>query len=90
MLEDHRIHGMGHGTPIAAHGPEACGTPAPFMLDVGISSTRRIAAFWGLAPAISGGEARPRLTRVTPPTPPRAGGVAGVINDALRAAGLLR
>ncbi|WP_271300303.1 extracellular catalytic domain type 1 short-chain-length polyhydroxyalkanoate depolymerase [Sphingomonas sp. CV7422] len=90
VLEDHRIHGMGHGTPIAAHGPEACGMPAPFMLDVGISSTRRIAAFWGLAPALSTGEARPRLTRVTPPTPQRAGGVAGVINDALRAAGLLR
>ena len=94
-IEDHRIRGMGHGTPIAVHGPEACGTAGAFMLDVGISSTRRIAAFWGLAPAVDTAAAKPRpserLKRVPTPSPKReAGGVAGVINDALRAAGLLR
>ena len=91
VIEDHRIHGMGHGTPIAAHGPEACGTPGPFMLDVGIASTRRIAAFWGIAPAVAAPAARgsAKLTRVSTPRREPAG-VAGVINDALRAAGLLR
>jgi len=91
VIEDHRIHGMGHGTPIAAHGPEACGTPGPFMLDVGIASTRRIAAFWGIAPAVAAPAARGGATLTRVPTPKReATGVAGVINDALRAAGLLR
>lgn len=90
VIEDHRIHGMGHGTPIAAHGPEACGTPGPFMLDVGLSSTRRIAAFWGIAPALAApSRGTARLTRIATPTREPTG-VAGVINDALRAAGLLR
>ncbi len=88
VIEDYRIAGMGHGTPIATQGAEACGVAGPFMLDVGVSSTRRIAAFWGIAPAVV---ARPGAQRlhVVPPRSEGAG-VASVINDALRAAGLLR
>ena len=48
LIETRRIHGMGHGTPLATRGDGAVGAAAPFMLDVGISSTREIAAFWGL------------------------------------------
>jgi poly(3-hydroxybutyrate) depolymerase len=48
LVEDFRIANMGHGTPIATTGPEACGSAMPHMLDAGISSTRRIAATWGL------------------------------------------
>lgn len=45
IVELNLVPGMGHGTPLDA----AAGEPkAPFMLDVGLSSTRRIAAFWGL------------------------------------------
>jgi poly(hydroxyalkanoate) depolymerase family esterase len=48
VIEEYVIGSMGHGTPIHAapanHG-EAAG---PYMLDVGISSTRRIVAFWNL------------------------------------------
>ena len=51
LVEDYRIANMGHGTPIATTGPEACGIAMPHMLDVGISSTRRIAAAWGLLDA---------------------------------------
>jgi poly(3-hydroxybutyrate) depolymerase len=44
---------MGHGVPVHPGGggdAEARGgTAAPFMLDVGISSTWHIARFWGLA-----------------------------------------
>jgi len=35
---------MGHGFPIA----EGLGSPAPWVLDAGISAARHIAAFWGL------------------------------------------
>lgn len=45
-LECVTIAAMGHGTPIDS---SDLGVPAPFMLDVGISSTRRIADFWGLS-----------------------------------------
>lgn len=48
LVENFRIANMGHGTPIATTGPEACGSAVAHMLDAGISSTRRIAATWGL------------------------------------------
>lgn len=48
VVEDYRIASMGHGTPLATTGDEACGTAMPHMLEAGISSTRRIAASWGL------------------------------------------
>ena len=44
VIEINMIAGMGHGTPLDDH----LGTPGPYMLDVGISSTREIARFWGL------------------------------------------
>ncbi len=49
VLEQVLIAGMGHGTPIDDKGPDALGRAAPFILDVGVSSTRQIAAAWGLA-----------------------------------------
>ncbi len=48
VIEDITVSDMGHGTPLDISGPDACGAVGPYMLDVGISSTRRIAAFWGL------------------------------------------
>jgi feruloyl esterase len=51
VLESYMIAGMAHGTPIATSGDGACGRAAPFILDAGISSTYRIAEFWGLASA---------------------------------------
>jgi hypothetical protein len=39
---------MGHGTPLTTSGDNACGVAMPHMLEAGISSTRRIAAAWGL------------------------------------------
>lgn len=49
LVEDYLVPGMGHGTPLDTRGPQALGSSAPFMLDVGISSTRRIADFWDIA-----------------------------------------
>ena len=43
------ITGMAHGTPLAVGNDEnSYGAAGPFLLDVGISSSYRIAQFWGL------------------------------------------
>lgn len=47
-LEAHTIAGMGHGTPLKTEGRDGCGESAPFMLDVGVSSTCIIARSWGV------------------------------------------
>jgi len=46
LLEEYVVPGMGHGTPLKTRGAGAYGASAPYMLDVGISSTLRIAQFW--------------------------------------------
>ena len=98
QVELHRLDGMGHGTPIAAgkHNAHA----APFMLDVGIDSPSAACAFWGIADAAAKvTPLRPRAAeavraapaRVAPVRPAHAGfDVGGVINAALKAAGLMR
>jgi hypothetical protein len=116
LVEEYRIIGMGHGTPIATTGPNGYGAAGPFMLDVGISSTFHIARAWGLTAAAEiveenifsptdisyaavvdhvrepnaipsshsgASERRPSIAQ-------RATGVKKVIEDALRAAGLMR
>lgn len=82
VIERHDIAGMGHGTPI--DGAEPGETAGPFMLDAGISSTRRIAQFWGLAPAT------PLRPRLMPEAEEPAGGLRQTIEGALRQAGLMR
>ena len=52
LIELNTVHRMGHGTPLGADG---LGSPGPYMLAAGVSSTRELARFWGLAP--SGGAA---------------------------------
>lgn len=51
VIERLLIDGMDHGIPIDAQGMNgaAAGLAGPFMLDVGLSSTRWITEFWGLA-----------------------------------------
>jgi poly(hydroxyalkanoate) depolymerase family esterase len=49
IIEEYVITGMAHGTPLAVGNDEnSYGAPGPFLLDVGISSSFRIAMFWGL------------------------------------------
>ncbi|WP_187971781.1 alpha/beta hydrolase family esterase [Aquibium microcysteis] len=109
VLEINMIAGMGHGTPLAP----GLGAPGPYMLDVGISSTRAIAGFFGIAEAQAAAESPRRfvgsqavgageIARTTD-APPRHGadqtssssspgtsGIQKTIEDALRAAGLMR
>lgn len=80
----YRIAGMGHGTPLKTGGADGCGAMGAHMIEAGISSTRHLAAGWGLL-----GE-----ERVAVPVARQASSVAPtaqtVIEDALRAAGLMR
>jgi poly(hydroxyalkanoate) depolymerase family esterase len=49
IIEEYVITGMAHGTPLAVGNDEnSYGAAGPFLLDVGISSSYRIAKFWGL------------------------------------------
>jgi poly(hydroxyalkanoate) depolymerase family esterase len=62
LIESYTITGMAHGVPIDPHGEEGCGAAAPFILDMGISSTQHIARFWGITdrtPETAGAPHRP-------------------------------
>jgi len=51
VVEAITITGMNHGDPIdPGTGPDQCGTPDAFVLDVNICSSLFIAKFWGLSP----------------------------------------
>ena len=97
MIERHDIRGMGHGVPLATHGEAACGSKGAHMLEAGICSTKRIAAFWGLIKDARRAEPPPAAKPATiatlieePQTASAPGGVGAVIENALRAAGLMR
>ena len=98
-IEEYRILGMGHGTPLDTGGSDGIGAALPHMLDVGISSTRRIAERWGLLDEVRQDVATPRaLPPALPPTPrparraasARPSGIQATIEAALRSAGLMR
>ena len=89
MIERIDIAGMGHGVPIAPR--DGCGEAGPHMLDFGLCSSSHLVATWGL---VRKGDHAAKPARVEPATAPsrpapRATGVTGVIEDALRAAGLM-
>lgn len=52
VIEQYSIAAMGHGAPLATLGRDGCGEVGPHMIETGISSTRRMAEFWGLLPAV--------------------------------------
>lgn len=88
VIEEYVIAGMGHGTPLATRGDEAYGSPGPHMLDAGLSSTYRIAAVWGIVPAVAPRRSMERPAAV--PASPAHLDPAATISEALRAAGLMR
>lgn len=112
VLEAWIVPGMGHGTPLKTMGAGAYGVAAPYMLEVGISSTAKIAQFWGIsrtavdtADDLGGVAAVPpenaglpsrimprRLhgSRIEREQSRATSGVGKVIDDALRAAGLMK
>ena len=105
IVEEVLIAGLGHGTPLRpGTGPGEAGEARAHMLDVGISSTHEIAAFFGVAPAVAVAVQMERPTepglrasvaelprpRPSALRPEPASGPQKVIEDALRAAGLMR
>jgi poly(hydroxyalkanoate) depolymerase family esterase len=101
LVEQYMITGMDHGIPLDGRGDDPLGQAGAHMLDVGLSSTARIAAFFGIAPA--GETRRPEDPPQSLPAPRRRDGAAGarprqtaasgvqqVIEEALRKAGLMR
>ena len=100
MVERYDIRGMGQGVPLATGDNHACGTVGPHMFEAGLCSTRQIAQSWGLIAKgveqrvtshcpVNLKEARMKLDPVSSATPTPTG-VGTVIEDALRAAGLMR
>lgn len=75
-LETYLVPRLGHGVPLHSTSSDlddSVGTISAYMLEAGISSTRRIAASWGLLTQA----ARPRATTSVPPRGPGSGGLAG-------------
>jgi poly(hydroxyalkanoate) depolymerase family esterase len=100
-VEHVKVGGMGHGTPIDLRQADAVGKAVPFVLDAGIASSEHLLDFWGISDLP---ERKPMAERraqpIDRPIPPTARkrqpvgklevGVEKIINDALRAAGLMK
>lgn len=84
VVEDYLIAGMSHGTPLSTLDEGSGELAGPHMLEAGISSTRRIAGFFGIGDPDGPRRARPKPLASAPVGPRQA------IEDALRAAGLIR
>lgn len=96
VIEQYLVTGMAHGVPLdLGTGEGQSGAAGAHMLDVGLSSTNRIAAFFGIAPEPT----EKTLLKAIPESGPLAAarqrpeptnGVQSVIEKALKAAGLMR
>lgn len=100
LVEEYIVAGMAHGTPLRpGRAAGQSGVAGAHMLDAGLSSTDLIAQFFGLYKPRA---AAPRAGRATPGKAVAAnvrakrsrhrqsGGIQATIENALRAAGLLR
>ncbi|WP_457092845.1 extracellular catalytic domain type 1 short-chain-length polyhydroxyalkanoate depolymerase [Microvirga sp. P5_D2] len=74
VIEEYTITGMAHGTPLATgDGENSYGAAGPFLLEVGISSSYRIAQFWGLTKAERKVQQKPKAqTKLSQPVPETA------------------
>jgi poly(hydroxyalkanoate) depolymerase family esterase len=99
VVESYTVSGMGHGTPLDTSG--GCGVAGPFMLEAGISSTERIAAFWAIGDAAAVRPPCPERQQAAaandlPPASPMHPTAVGhsdvrrIIEHALRTAGLMK
>lgn len=79
IVESFTIAGMGHGAPLAVGtDDDNCGVTGPFLLEVGISSSYHMAAFWGLvSEEMAAAPQRPKTASGSIP----AGSVALVSSD---------
>lgn len=56
VVSRHVIKGMTHGAPVNSRGSDAYGSAAPYVLEVGISSSLVVARDWGIADVVLDGE----------------------------------
>ena len=95
-VEEYRIAGFGHGTPLKTQGAASCGVAGAHMMEAGISSTWRQAERWNLlgTPRVAAERAPASVPHSPSPRhderPAPASGVGAIIENALRAAGLMR
>ncbi|KQR69356.1 extracellular catalytic domain type 1 short-chain-length polyhydroxyalkanoate depolymerase [Rhizobium sp. Leaf341] len=75
VLDLFLVRGMGHGTPLDTQ--SGYGEAAPYMLDVGISSTLHIARSWGIAASFDRTTQRPQATHAPKATSPASSSRAG-------------
>ena len=96
VIEEYSITGMAHGTPLDTLQGETGEIAGAHMFEAGISSTRQLLAFWGLA---AGTAATKRVRRSSPDSGRHGRAWRGqraenhigkTIEQALRTAGLLR
>jgi feruloyl esterase len=66
LVENHRIPGLPHGTPIKTGGHAGVGTSGPFLIDIGISSSLEIAMSWGIADGVAASVSEPGPREQTP------------------------
>jgi poly(hydroxyalkanoate) depolymerase family esterase len=92
VIEEYQVRGLGHGTPLSTNAPHSGEVVGPHMLEAGISSTRSILRFWGLASGVAN---RSTASKASPDvdgyrSSEAADSITSKIKEALRAAGLLR
>jgi len=90
VLEAFGLSTMGHGAPVGGALQQRYGGPGAYFIDIGISSTAHIAAFWGFAikpvnnigeaPAVPGAQSWKTLPK----------NITSTIAAALKSAGLLK
>jgi feruloyl esterase len=56
MIELNLVPGLAHGAPLSTSGEGGLGSPGPYMLEAGVSSSMEIARFWGLADGVATSE----------------------------------
>jgi poly(hydroxyalkanoate) depolymerase family esterase len=94
------IAGMGHGVPVGDASVDRYGRQGAYFLDAGLSSTARIASFWGfkVPKAVASAERRTGAPASSfagfqlpsGAAPDLLGGVQSVIRKSLKAAGLMK
>ena len=98
VIEHYSITGMAHGIPLdPGTADHELGKAGPHMLDVGLSSTGHIAAFFGIAPLPAASRKGTRSGVLQSPlhagastTPVAENGIQAVIEKALKTAGLMK
>ena len=77
LIEHYEVTGMAHGTPLMPGTDEGeSGEARAHMLDVGLSSTDRIAAFFGIGPDVAAGKGKAKKASVQSRASPKRSGAA--------------